>query len=67
MGCTRLARLVNKTVLDSRRRKCNLMLATRFNYLASDRDAWTNGLVDPTGNTGSHLGDMTEMRLRYDY
>lgn len=43
-----------------------VMLLQRFNYLASDRDAWTNGYVDPTGRSGSHIGDTSEIRIRYD-
>lgn len=43
-----------------------VMATLRFNYLASDRDAWTTtGIVDPTGNSGSHIGDLSEIRLRY--
>ena len=44
----------------------NVMLVQRFNYLASDRDAWTNGYVDPAGSSGSHIGNLSEMRVRYD-
>lgn len=44
----------------------NLMVTHRFNYLASDRDAWTTGYRDPSGASGSHIGNMSEMRLRYD-
>lgn len=44
----------------------NVMLVQRFNYLASDRDSWTNGYVDPTGMSGSHIGNLTEFRVRYE-
>lgn len=43
-----------------------LLLMQRFSYLASDRDAWTNGFQDPAGRSGSHVGNLTELRLRYD-
>lgn len=43
-----------------------LMLLQRFNYLASDRDAWSNGFQDPAGRSGSHIGNLSELRLRYD-
>ncbi|MEM8709562.1 MAG: alginate export family protein, partial [Planctomycetota bacterium] len=43
------------------------MATQRFHYLASDRDAWTtSGLVDPDGRSGSHIGNFSEFRVRYD-
>lgn len=47
--------------------KVNLMLMWRRNFLASDTDAWTTAaLRDPDGESGSHIGDLSEMRIRYD-
>ncbi len=44
-----------------------VMATQRFHYLASDRDAWTtSGLQDPAGLSGSHIGDFSEFRVRYD-
>jgi hypothetical protein len=44
-----------------------VMLTQRFHYLASDRDAWTtSGLQDATGQSGSHIGNFSEFRVRYD-
>ncbi|QDV09727.1 hypothetical protein Poly30_52860 [Planctomycetes bacterium Poly30] len=44
-----------------------VMATQRFHYLASDRDAWTtSGLQDPAGRSGSHIGNFSEVRLRYD-
>ncbi|MEC8495784.1 MAG: alginate export family protein, partial [Planctomycetota bacterium] len=43
-----------------------VLLMQRFNYLASDRDAWSNGYQDPTGRSGSHIGNLSELRVRYD-
>lgn len=44
-----------------------LMLTHRFHYLASDRDAWTTaGVQDPTGNSGSYIGTLSEFRVRHD-
>lgn len=48
-----------------------LMLSHRFNYLASDRDAWTTaGVQDPTGDSGSFfgpfIGTLSEFRVRHD-
>ncbi len=38
----------------------------RLNYLASDRDAWTTtGIQDPTGRSGTHIGNLSEIRCRY--
>lgn len=43
-----------------------LMLLQRFNYLAADRDFWTTtAVVDPDGRSGDHIGNLSEMRLRY--
>jgi len=44
--------------------RTRLILLHRLGYLASDRDAWTNGYVDPTGGSGSHIGDLTELVLK---
>lgn len=45
-----------------------LMITHRFHYLASDTDAWTTtGIRDATGNSGSHIGNLTEFRARYDF
>jgi hypothetical protein len=47
------------------RTKVELMF--RSVWLASDRDAWTRaGLQDPTGQSGSHIGDLTQLRVRHD-
>ena len=43
-----------------------ILLMQRFNYLASDRDAWSTGYQDPTGRSGSHIGNLSELRVRYD-
>ena len=54
-----------RTVFDPYPR-WNVMALLRFNYLASDRDAWTTtGIVDPSGNSGSHIGNLSEVRVRY--
>ena len=43
-----------------------VMVAHRFHYLASDRDAWTtSGLVDPAGRSGDYLGNLAEIRARW--
>lgn len=44
--------------------RTRVVLLYRPAYLASDRDAWNNGFVDPTGSSGSHIGDLTELVLR---
>ena len=49
---------------DAARPEVELMLLQRFNYL--DRDAWSNGFQDPAGRSGSHIGNLSELRLRYD-
>ena len=47
--------------------KWEVMATQRFHYLASDRDAWTtSGLRDPSGLSGSHIGNLSEFRVRYD-
>lgn len=46
--------------------RMSLTLMQRFNYLASDRDAWSGFNVDPTGQSGSHIGNLTEFIARYD-
>lgn len=46
--------------------RLGLVLMQRFNYLASDRDAWSNGYVDPSGQSGSHIGNLTELVAQYD-
>ncbi|HVS17059.1 MAG TPA: hypothetical protein VMT18_00565 [Planctomycetota bacterium] len=34
--------------------------------MASDRDAWTGGgVVDPTGNSGDHVGELSELSLQW--
>ncbi|MEM7517659.1 MAG: alginate export family protein, partial [Planctomycetota bacterium] len=44
-----------------------VMFASRMHYLASDRDAWTTaGLIDPTGNTNRYLGNLSEVRVRWE-
>ena len=44
-----------------------VMLTQRFHYLASDRDAFTtSGLRDTSGGSGSHIGNLSEFRVRYD-
>ena len=43
------------------------MALFRANFLESDRDAWTTtGIQDPTGSSGDHIGDLSEIRFRYD-
>jgi hypothetical protein len=40
--------------------------AYRLNWLASPRDAWTSaGLRDPSGASGSFLGQQVEVRIRW--
>lgn len=47
--------------------KWEVMATHRFHYLASDRDAWTtSGLRDATGRSGSYIGSLSEVRVRYD-
>lgn len=41
-----------------------LVAAYRLHWLASDRDFWTtSGLVDPTGNSGSFVGQLIEFHV----
>lgn len=43
-----------------------LMIADRFFRLDESRDAWAaTGLVDPTGASGDDLGNLLELRLRW--
>ena len=43
------------------------MIGYRALWLASPRDQWTTaGLTDPTGKSGSYLGQQVEGMLRYD-
>jgi len=43
------------------------MLTDRFHFLASDKDAWTtSGLFDPNGDAGDYIGNLAEVRLRWD-
>ncbi|MEM7203943.1 MAG: alginate export family protein [Planctomycetota bacterium] len=45
----------------------SVMIAHRFYWLASARDAWTtSGVVDPTGNAGRYVGTLPELRVRWD-
>ncbi|QDV09214.1 hypothetical protein Poly30_47710 [Planctomycetes bacterium Poly30] len=45
----------------------SLMALYREEYLASDRDAWTTtDIQDPTGNSGDHIGALSEIRFRYE-
>lgn len=47
--------------------RVKIMLAHRFYWLAADRDAWTTaGVRDATGNSGSYLGHMPEIEVRWD-
>lgn len=49
------------------RENLNIMIAHRFYWLTSDRDAWTtSNLRDVTGNSGSYLGNQAEIRIRWD-
>lgn len=44
-----------------------LMLQDRFFYLAESRDVFvTTGLQDPTGASGDYLGNLVELRLRWN-
>ena len=43
-----------------------VLLMQRFNYLASDRDAWSTGYQDPDRPLGNHIGNLSELRVRYD-
>jgi len=47
-------------------RKLDAFAAYRLVWLASSRDAWTTaGLRDPTGNSGSFVGQQAEARVRW--
>jgi len=49
------------------RHNLNLMFAHRFYQLASAKDAWTtSGLSDSTGNSGKHIGNQAEIRIRWE-
>lgn len=42
-------------------------VAHRAHWLAEKRDAWTgSGLIDPTGRSGSYIGQQVEARLKWD-
>ena len=44
-----------------------VMALFRANYLESKRDAWTTtGIQDPNGSSGDHIGNLSEIRVRYD-
>ncbi len=46
--------------------RTSVMIASRMHYLASDQDAWTTtGLVDATGASGNYIGNLSEIRIRY--
>ena len=48
-------------------RNLGLMVAHRFYWMASDRDAWTtSGVRDDTGGSGRHLGNQAEVRIRWE-
>lgn len=43
-----------------------LMFGYRSIHLASDRDAWVpGGVVDPTGASGGHVGELSEVSLQW--
>ena len=45
----------------------SVMIAHRFNWLASDQDSWSPGrLRDATGESGSYLGHQPEIRIRWE-
>lgn len=44
-----------------------VMAAHRYWYLASNQDAWTaSGLRDATGAAGDYIGNMAEVRVRWE-
>ena len=44
-----------------------VMALFRSNFLESKRDAWTTtGIQDANGSSGDHIGDLSEIRVRYD-
>ncbi len=48
-------------------KQLQLMLTHRLHWLASKKDAWVpSGLRDPTGDSGRFVGQLAEIRLRYD-
>ena len=50
--------------------RTNLTFNARYRafWLASDTDSWvTAKLRDPTGNTGSHVGEQVEMSARWNF
>lgn len=48
-------------------RSTQIMMASRWYWLASDRDAWVgSGYHDTTGQSGRSLGVQPEFRLRWD-
>lgn len=48
-------------------RKIGFMTALRGIWLAEAKDAWVPAnLRDPTGNSGKHVGDQIEARLRFE-
>ncbi|TRX53988.1 alginate export family protein [Thalassomonas sp. M1454] len=49
------------------RDKISVMIADKFYWLASDKDAWsTTGIRDETGKSDRYLGNQIEARLRWD-
>ena len=45
----------------------NIILTHRYYFLASDQDAWVRaGVVDPAGDSGSELAQMSDLRFKYD-
>ena len=49
------------------RSNLNLMFSYRHFWLASNTDSWgRTGLRDPSGNSGSYLGQHLESRVRWD-
>ncbi|MCA9414125.1 MAG: alginate export family protein [Candidatus Omnitrophica bacterium] len=48
------------------RKTIDFGFAHRFNWLASDTDAWTTaGVRDPSGQTGTFIGHQIECRVRW--
>ncbi len=44
-----------------------VMALFRANYLESNRDAWTTtGIQDTQGTSGDHIGNLSEIRVRYE-
>jgi len=49
------------------RQNLRMILAHRFYWLASDKDAWTtSGVRDSTGNSGNTIGNQAEIIIRWD-